>query len=191
MAGWTVTQGSVDVILTYWSLPPGIPGNSLDMNGTGPGTITQQFATVANATYVVQFYLSGNPDGNPGLSSDSPPNPATKVLDVSATGTPMVPYDYTVPQGTTEQTMQWTGPLVYSFVATSDTTTLTFAGDPTNLSAYGPALGGVSVTETAATGASCKDGGWATMYEPTGTPFKNQGDCVSYYAISGATPIGS
>src|SRR2546426_6227653 len=26
--------------------------------------------------------------------------------------------------------------------------------------------------------------------EPDGTPFKNQGDCVSFFATSGATPIG-
>ena len=26
----------------------------------------------------------------------------------------------------------------------------------------------------------CKDGGWQTLSRANGTPFKNQGDCVSY-----------
>jgi len=29
------------------------------------------------------------------------------------------------------------------------------------------------------------------MFDENGLPFKNQGDCVSFYATSGAVPIGS
>jgi hypothetical protein len=29
------------------------------------------------------------------------------------------------------------------------------------------------------------------MVDDLGNPFKNQGDCVSFYATGGATPIGS
>ena len=39
-------------------------------------------------------------------------------------------------------------------------------------------------------GADCKHDGWQTMSDDLGNPFKNQGDCVSFYATSGATPIG-
>ena len=47
---------------------------------------------------------------------------------------------------------------------------------------FGPALDNVVITETLATGADCKKGGWQTMVDSTGTSFRNQGDCVSYYA---------
>ena len=31
----------------------------------------------------------------------------------------------------------------------------------------------------------CKNGGWKNYVDNTGTPFKNQGDCVSYVATGG------
>ena len=34
--------------------------------------------------------------------------------------------------------------------------------------------------------AACKKGGWKTLYRADGTPFKNQGKCVSY-AVQGGT----
>jgi hypothetical protein len=36
---------------------------------------------------------------------------------------------------------------------------------------------------------SCKDGGWQ-QFTSTPGPFKNQGDCVSYFATGGANPAG-
>lgn len=185
MTGWTVTGGSVDWISSYWQEPAGVT-KSIDMNGTATagqpnpaGVLSQQFATDVNATYVVQFQLAGNPECGP----------STKKVSVSATGATALSYTSGT-SGTTTGNMGWT-PNGYSFVATSDSTTLTFTADPGNTSDCGAALADVSVTETAATGAQCKDGGWQTMFEPDGTPFSNQGDCVSYYATSGQTPIGS
>ena len=32
--------------------------------------------------------------------------------------------------------------------------------------------------------------GWKTMFDASGNSFRNQGACVSFYAKSGATPIG-
>ena len=72
----------------------------------------------------------------------------------------------------------------YSFVATGLSTTRTFASTTPN-SNCGPALDNVTITETAASGAQCKKGGWETMSDRFGTPFKNQDDCVSYYATDG------
>ena len=34
----------------------------------------------------------------------------------------------------------------------------------------------------------CKNGGWQTYADANGTPFKNQGDCVSYVATHGKNP---
>ncbi len=34
----------------------------------------------------------------------------------------------------------------------------------------------------------CKDGGWRSLVDGTGTPFANQGDCVSYVSTGGRNP---
>jgi choice-of-anchor C domain-containing protein len=185
ITGWTVTSGTIDWISTYWTSEDG--SMSLDMNGTPTtavpstvGTISQTLATTVNNTYFVQFFLAGNPMCGP----------STKNLIVSATGTAPQTYTFTNTSTTTLTNMGWTLE-AYTFVATSASTTLTFAADPSNTSNCGAALDNVSTTQTVATGANCKDGGWQTMFHSDGTPFKNQGDCVSFYATSGATPIGS
>ena len=195
LAGWTVTSGSVDVINGYWTQPPVIPGTtysttySVDMNGTNStpaaGTISQTFATDVNANYAVQFLLSANP-----MCGSQ-----TMNLTVSASGSGNTPetVSASVTQAGSLGSMVW-NTWGYTFVAPGDTTTLTFAADLQNTSNCGPALADVTVTELAsATGAQCKDGGWQSMVDPSNgyLPFKNQGDCVSYYAVSGATPIGS
>jgi len=187
MTGWTVTSGSIDWIDSYWTPEDG--SKSLDMNGTPTsevpstvGTISQILATTVNNTYVVHFFLAGNPTCGP----------STKNLIVSATGAAPQNYSFTNTSTTTLTNMGWEAE-AYSFGATGASTTLTFAADPSNTSICGPALDNVSTTETVATvatGADCKRGGWRTMFEPDGTPFKNQGDCVSFFATSGATPIG-
>jgi len=184
ITGWTVTSGSVDWINTYWTAQDGT--KSLDMNGTpstevplAAGTISQTLATAANNTYVVQFFLSGNP----------PCGLGNKDLSVSATGAAPQNYIFTITDATTLSNMGWTAQ-AYSFVAKGTSTVLTFAADPNDTSVCGPALDSVSVTETAVRGADCKHDGWQTMSDDLGNPFKNQGDCVSFYATSGATPIG-
>ena len=187
ITGWSVTSGTVDWIGTYWTSEDG--SKSLDMNGTvtsevpsTAGTISQILATTVNNKYVVHFFLAGNPTCGP----------STKNLIVSAAGAAPQNYSFTNTSTTTLTNMGWEAE-AYSFAATGASTTLTFSADPSNTSLCGPALDNVSTTETVAavaTGADCKRGGWRTMFEPDGTPFKNQGDCVSFYATSGATPIG-
>ena len=66
----------------------------------------------------------------------------------------------------------------YSFVASGTSSTLTFAS--TTGSGYGAVIDNVKVTETLATGATCKKAGWATMHDNLGNSFKNQGDCVQF-----------
>jgi choice-of-anchor C domain-containing protein len=191
MTGWTVTAGTVDWIHGYWTSEDG--SYSVDMNGTPTtdvastvGTITQTFDTSPNSTYVVQFWLAGNPDGGP----------AIKTLWVSATGTAPESFSFDTATGynggpTSDANMGWVQE-TYSFVAIGSSTALTFAADPGNTSNNGPALDNVTVTaESSATGAMCKDGGWKTMYDGSGKLFTNQGRCVSFYATSGAVPIGS
>jgi choice-of-anchor C domain-containing protein len=67
MGGWTVTAGSVDLIGSYWTPPPG-GGRSVDMAGNSSGTIEQTISgLVVNQQYQLSFYLSGNPDGPPAV----------------------------------------------------------------------------------------------------------------------------
>ncbi len=68
---WVVSAGSVDVIHSYWNLPPvaGLPSGaqSVDLNGNtlSPATIRQTVALTAGQQYTVTFWMSGNPDGSP------------------------------------------------------------------------------------------------------------------------------
>ena len=55
---------------------------------------------------------------------------------------------------------------------------------------WGPALDNVEITETAAAGADCRKNGWKAMVDSVGGAFKNQGDCVSFYATGGKNAAG-
>jgi choice-of-anchor C domain-containing protein len=170
ISGWTVTSGDIDWINGLWTSEAG--SRSLDLSGSSAGAISQTLTTTIGKKYVVSFYLAGNPDGPP----------TVKTLTVSATGAvPMtVTFDIT---GHNDANMGWVLQR-YSFVATSATTVLTFASGTAGNA--GPALDNVAVTErTAANGANCKKGAWRTMHDSLGNGFKNQGDCVSYYATGG------
>ncbi|MDP2328811.1 MAG: choice-of-anchor C family protein [Dehalococcoidia bacterium] len=172
--GWTV-EVAVDYIGTYFAASNG--SRSIDMNASpSQGVISQTFATVTGATYDVTFDLSGNPACSRG----------PKVLRVAATeATPLdVTFD-TALEANTLSNMKWRQE-IYSFVATGTSTTLSFASQ--SGSNCGPALDNVAVTETLPppppvfTAADCKKGGWQGMIDHLGNGFKNQGDCVSYFA---------
>ena len=185
ITGWTVSSGTVDwVDSSYWQAANG--SKSVDLDGNSAGALTSDaFDTVSGATYFVSFALSGNPDANLGV----------KTVEVSASGTSTAPATYDFNTLTTDNThtdmmYQTEG---YTFVATGASATLTFASQTAG--AWGPVIDNVQVTQVATTGASCKNGGWATnLYmDSSGNvlTFKNQGQCVSFYATSGAVPIGN
>ena len=175
LTGWTIATGSIDWIGTYW--PAAAGSKSLDMNGAAPGAIGQVLATTIGKTYVVTFALSAHPEGQVALYS----------LTVGATGAASQAYTFDrAAYANTRANMMWQSKQ-YSFKATSATTTLSFASGVA-AGAYGPALDNVVVTEKAASssaggpGAACKSGGWKTMVDKAGNHFRNQGDCVSYFA---------
>jgi choice-of-anchor C domain-containing protein len=170
--GWSVDAGSVDWIGTYWPAPDG--AMSIDMSGADAGTLTQTFETTIGNTYTVSFLLSGNPAGPPSL----------KTLEVSATGGTVGVYTHDT-TGTDLTSMVW-APQTYTFLATSATTTLSFVS--TTAGAFGPAIDNVVVTEDVAMKDDCKNGGWESMIDTAGNGFKNQGDCVSFFATKGKNP---
>ncbi len=167
--GWTVDSGSVDWIGTYWPAEDG--AMSIDLSGADAGTISQVLATTIGNTYTVSFFLSGNPAGPP----------TVKTLDVTATGAAPASYTYDV-TGNDLTNMNWTAE-TFTFLATSASTTLSFVS--TTAGAFGPALDNVTISETVPTKADCKNGGWQTMIDNAANSFKNQGDCVSYFATGG------
>ena len=169
ITGWTVDAGSVDWIGTYWPAQEG--SKSIDMSGVEAGTLSQTFATTIGNTYDVSFQLSGNPEGDP----------AVKTLEVSATGGTVGLYSYDVTANDLTH-MNWR-PETYSFLATSASTTLSFVS--TTAGAFGPAIDNVVVTEDVPEKDDCKGGGWESMIDNAGNSFKNQGDCVSYFATKG------
>jgi choice-of-anchor C domain-containing protein len=172
ITGWTVDSGSIDWIGTYWPASNGV--RSIDLNGTDSGAISQTLTTTIGNTYFVTFDLSGNPEGPPDA----------KTLTVGATGATPASYTYdTALAGNTVADMKW-APQTYSFLATSSSTMLSFTSTTIG-GAYGPALDNVNVTENVPTVNDCKNGGWATMIDTQGNSFKNQGDCVSFFATKG------
>jgi choice-of-anchor C domain-containing protein len=166
---WEITSGDVQWIKSYWT--PAEGDFSLDLSGDVPGTIRQTIATTVNNTYFVSFKLAGNPDGD-----------LQKTLSVVATGNAAQNYTFDA-TGKSAGAMGWTDK-GYVFTAIGASTTITFTNTMEG-SPYGPALDAVIVTETVATGAKCKNSGWKTMLDSGGNTFKNQGDCVSFYATKG------
>ena len=134
---WHVTAGSVDLIGGYWQSPSGPNASasgtngSIDLNGTGPGTISQSFATQVGKEYAVTFDLSGNPDGGP---------PTKMVKVVVGSGGGVDPFPTAI---ASRSNMNYL-PEEVDFTATGTTTTLKFEGD--NPTSFGAVIGDVSVT---------------------------------------------
>ena len=170
ITGWTVSSGTVDYIGTYWQAADGV--RSLDLSGSVAGAVQQVFATTVGTSYRVTFSMSGNPAGVAG----------TKTMTASTGGTPIA-FSYEVGAGNTLVDMKWANKSLL-FTATAATTTLTFTS--TTSGVYGPALDKVRVQLAAVKAFSdCKNGGWRQLRDGQGHMFKNQGDCVSYFASKG------
>jgi choice-of-anchor C domain-containing protein len=128
--GWVVGGDSVDYIGNYWNAQNG--ARSVDLSGNANGSISQTFDTVAGQSYVVDFWLAGNPDGGP----------AAKLAVITADGGQEQDSIFTVTGSDSRSNMGWRE-YSYRFTASSNSTTLSFAS-ATN-TAYGPALDNVSV----------------------------------------------
>jgi len=131
--GWTVTNGSIDWIGTYWQAPPS-GGKSLDMDGNHPGAVSQTLELVLGQTYTVSFYLAGNPAIH-----------SLKTLDVQL-GSDTQQFTFNS-SGKNFTSMGW---VLESFTTTytGGPSSITFASKDAYSSLAGPAIGGVSVTST-------------------------------------------
>lgn len=128
ITGWTVSQGSIDYIGTFWQASEG--ARSIDLQGLASGTIEQTFNTTIGATYRVTFDLAGNPFGNPTI----------RQMRVRAGGSSAdFSFDIT---GKSPSNVGWVSKS-WDFTANSTTTTLEFIGLGSGTN--GPALDNVSV----------------------------------------------
>jgi choice-of-anchor C domain-containing protein len=139
---WTVGSGStdtgsgsIDFINGYWQSPPG-GGNSVDLDGDSPGSISET-VTAPVGSDVLYFYLSGNPDGQPGI----------KQLSVTIGGLSQT-FSYTLDAigHNSEADMYWVLESL-AFTGTGSPITLTFESLDSN-SPYGAAVGGISIDPT-------------------------------------------
>lgn len=130
---WSV-NGSVDWINGYWNAQSGT--HSVDLNGTAIGGLQQTLSTTAGQTYVVSFYVSGNPDDF---------KPGTRFMTASF-GNQSATVEYFVASDNSKTNMNWQL-REFSFVATGASTVLAFNtfGSEGNC-CWGPALDNVSVS---------------------------------------------
>jgi choice-of-anchor C domain-containing protein len=137
--GWTIGDGGIDYIGTYWQ--PSDGERSIDLSGLSAGSIEQTIDTIAGWTYTINFDMAGNTEGGP----------TVKTLDLQAIGSitqsASFSFDITGKSGLNMgwETKQW------SFVADSISTTLKFVS--TTETPYGPALDNISVSAVPAPGA--------------------------------------
>jgi len=129
---WTVTTGSVDEINDYWQAPT-LGGGSVDLDGFFQrGGILQVIAPSAG-NYRLTFFMSGNPDGGSPL----------KGLTASAG---LTSQDFFYTTGSNSH-----GNMQYAFESMLFSTAggnidLSFTSLDAANSAFGAAIGGVSVT---------------------------------------------
>ncbi|WP_328958685.1 choice-of-anchor C family protein [Kitasatospora purpeofusca] len=129
---WSVASGSVDLIgAGFWQAAEG--NQSLDLNGSNAGTVTQSFTTVPGTTYSVIYSLAGNPAGAPALKTGRALIDGQNFQDFS--------FDVT---GRTFAAMGYVG-RQFTFVAQNASTTLGFTS--TIAGAYGPVVDNVQVKE--------------------------------------------
>ena len=132
ITGWTVGGNSIDYIGSYWQAQDG--SRSIDLAGSGNGSIAQTFATHIGTTYTVTYWIGRNPDGGA--------NPRTGF--VSAGGN-QIAFSYD-DVSSSKADMKWEQE-TFDFIATGTSTTLSFASDPlTSNGFYGPALDNVSIS---------------------------------------------
>ena len=127
---WNVTSGNVDLIGSYWSSAT-LGGGSVDLDGFEPGTIQQSFSTNAGS-YVLKFFLSGNPDGGP----------STKNLNVSIGNASQ---DYSFTTGANYHSGMAYTPETLTFQSTGSNL-LTFASLDGLSSSAGAVISGISIS---------------------------------------------
>jgi len=137
--GWTVVSGSVDVTPTSW-FDPYQGAQSLDLDGSHPGSIEQLFATTIGTTYELSFAYANNP-GQLGTFD----GPQTADVTVTDSGGMTLLSSTITHTGSTPTAMNYQI-FTDTFVADTTITTLKFTSTDPSYSNNGIALDAVSVS---------------------------------------------
>ncbi|GGT71519.1 hypothetical protein GCM10010207_82100 [Streptomyces atratus] len=138
MGLWQVESGSVDLDDDgYWQAAEG--NQSVDLNGTTAGTLSQTFTTEPGAKYTVTYSLAGNPGGLP----------TVKTGEVRIDGHSFQDFTFNT-AGRTFTNMGYVTRR-FTFVANSTSTKLTFAST-SGPTAYGPVIDDVKVKSCSGAG---------------------------------------
>jgi choice-of-anchor C domain-containing protein len=145
LTGWNVLSGSIDIVSSkLWDAAEG--DRSIDLNGYGPGSISQEFATTPGHIYFVQFAMSGNT----ALPVDITTIPDERQLRVGSIGDYLGDVFTFNTAGYSPSNMGWVD-YEFSFTATGNSSTLIFTSlvvEPqAPYPAWGPALDNVRVSE--------------------------------------------
>lgn len=136
IADWIIGGASIDWIGNYWQAGEG--SRSIDLSGTGLGSISQTFAAAIGQQYTVRFLIAGNPDGPP----------TTKTINVGVNGLDQT-FNFVL-GAATKESMNWT-PASFSFIADNASETLQFTSlgcsdGREGVCSFGAAIDDVSVT---------------------------------------------
>jgi len=135
LTGWNVTDGGIDYIGSYWTGQAGAGSHSIDLNGNSAGAISQTLnGLTAGVTYVVSFFISGNPDNG------QQPNPKQATLLLGNSSNPV---SYTLTAVNSSSSMNWQR-VSYSFLASGATALLALTS--TTPGAYGLAVDNFSIS---------------------------------------------
>jgi len=141
--GWAVVSGSVDIQGASW-FDPYQGAQSLDLDGSHPGSIEQSFATTVGTTYQLSFAYANNPDSRGTFNG-----PQTADVTVADSGGTTLLSSTVTHTGSTPKAMNYeifTG----TFVADTTTATLKFTSTDPSYSNNGIALDAVSVSLSSA-----------------------------------------
>ena len=126
--GWRVVSGNVDITVNgAFGVFRSLEGRQfLDLDGTVPGSIAQNFATTPGVVYVLTFYYANNF----GAGGTVPARATVRVFDTISGANLVTPLSLT--HGTSSAAdMQWTAQAAMQFIAQSTTTTVSFtSNDP-------------------------------------------------------------
>ncbi len=129
--GWTVGQGTIDLLNGYWQAADGT--YSVDLDGVSVGSIYQDVATTIGEAYTLGFSLAGNPAGGPVI----------KTMDVLWGGSVVGSYTFDI-TGRSFAAMGWTPYTLAGLVSTTATTRLEFRST-TGGNFYGPAVDAITL----------------------------------------------
>ena len=140
MTGWVIEAGSVDVVGS--SLWPAFDGlNSVDLDGTAAGTISQTFSTLVGSQYTYSFEYSNN------TGTGSLVTATATVVSASAQTLSTLNFSHQGASGASVAAMKYTLGTGF-FTATSTTSTLRFTSTDSAGSNQGIVLDAASVVQS-------------------------------------------